>query len=762
MMSLVRWLASRTPEQVADTIRGLRQRLPDGRDPRSLDDLAASLVVPAAVAAGIGALTLPGHQALTAAVRIAPPLEPARAGSVRIPGTGTHMTLMPAAWTSCVRVGREAVLTALGAARPGERRDAALAVLDGLTEQTLMWPDGDDTLAIPAAAVGQLTASVREIESRDLNRRLSAAYPKEPIAAIASTLGVVGLATTRPDLQAAIVAHLSEPENVRALVDRAPDRARALLCSMTDVALIETDVFPLENASYHAKCTIDRTVADQDMVWLAAHGLIVPHGPRVAVVPTEVHRALREGAVVPFQPTPAVRLATVDVPADRVRGEALLALTAAASKMGRLIAALEERPVKPRNAGGFPVRETRRLAKELGVEEIETIFWIDLANHAGLVGTTKGRGPVVVRPTSAAHAWQSSPLAARLLPLLRTWLRLRDVVTWWPFPDEPAIAYGAPTDIAAPRLRATILRTLATLPEGKGSVRAGTALPAAQPVPPAMDTQLHALAAVAYWFAPAVIAGDTQVPRRIWHTIYEAELLGVTALGALTDVGCALLGDDEPALLAAVNRLLPDERSTARFQADMTLVVTGSPTPDLATLLGSVADRESEGHAVVYRITPATLRRAFDRGADPETLLDRLEAVSEGPLPQPVRFLLVEARRSYGRMSVVAAACCVRCDGESLTNELLTAKPLKGLDLRQIAPTVLVSSKPPAETLAALRAAGYAPAHEPQTGATVVARPPAGGRAVPGQRRRDDHAAALTLARRLLDRAVAKPAPLWE
>jgi len=255
------------------------------------------------------------------------------------------------------------------------------------------------------------------------------------------------------------------------------------------------------------------------------------------------------------------------------------------------------------------------------------------------------------------------------------------------------------------------------------------------------------------------VPDSPETTRQVENTVAEAQLLGVVALGALTDIGRALLADDEPALLAALTQLLPAERTTARFQADMTVVVAGTPSSNLASLLGSIADRESDGNAVVYRITTSSVRRALDAGAGAHELLDRLTEVAEGTIPQPVRYLVTEVGRSHGRVRVAYAACCIRSDDEALLSEITNARGLADLGLRQIAPTVLISPKPPTETLAALRNAGYAPALEGQTGVAVVERPHGRRVTIKQQQRRavtaDSPAATLKLATRLLDQANA-------
>ena len=70
--------------------------------------------------------------------------------------------------------------------------------------------------------------------------------------------------------------------------------------------------------------------------------------------------------------------------------------------------------------------------------------------------------------------------------------------------------------------------------------------------------------------------------------VREAELLGVIARGSLSRIGAALQADDGEALAAASRRLLPTATSTARFGADLTAVVTGTPSARLAALLDAV------------------------------------------------------------------------------------------------------------------------------------------------------------------------------
>lgn len=242
----------------------------------------------------------------------------------------------------------------------------------------------------------------------------------------------------------------------------------------------------------------------------------------------------------------------------------------------------------------------------------------------------------------------------------------------------------------------------------------------------------------AYLNAPEVhkIATGLGFPKAVGRdaaTLREAELLGVVAHGALTTVGHTILDllrtgqawtTPEPALTSALTGMLPPPQSTAHFQADLTAVVSGTPDARLAALLDATAKRESEGHAVVWRFSAATVRHALDAGHDATDLLAELAAVARAPLPQPLEYLIKDAGRTHGRMRVVRSGCCIRSDDEALLDELARTKGLHKLGLRKIAPTVLISSVREQETLAALRAAGYTPALEAETGTTVIEEAP--------------------------------------
>ncbi|RXS58952.1 helicase-associated domain-containing protein, partial [Streptomyces sioyaensis] len=476
-----------------------------------------------------------------------------------------------------------------------------------------------------------------------------------------------------------------------------------------------------------------RTAAENALRALCDDGLAAPAEDGTIVVPPRAPQLLAGHDLGPFladvpRPVPddiAVpeeRAATI--PPTSPHDESRAAVANLAATVERLLASLAAQPAALRKSGGLTVREIKRLAKAAGAAEPLTRLLLDLTLAAGLIALTRTPSGITALPTGAYDDWLTRPPGARVAPVLAAWSDLWDVPTHTPF-GETATALVRGHDRHAPALRHALLAALDTVPLGAGPLL--PALPLSEPPQPETDhrTPWTDLLRAADWYRPLAVTRRPMAEERAAHTLHEAAYLGLAAHGTLTPLGRALLADpqslDEP--LAA---LLPPLLEQAHFQADLTAVVPGRPSAALTGLLASAADRESEGHAVTWRFTPHSVRRALDSGHTAATLVDDLtRASATDTLPQPLGYLIQDAARAHGRMRVLPVACCIRSDDEALLKELAAHRALRALELREIAPTVLVSGQPPTATLDALRAAGYAPALESDTGTTTVERLPA-------------------------------------
>jgi hypothetical protein len=163
------------------------------------------------------------------------------------------------------------------------------------------------------------------------------------------------------------------------------------------------------------------------------------------------------------------------------------------------------------------------------------------------------------------------------------------------------------------------------------------------------------------------------------------------------------------------------------------------------------------------------VRRALDAGRTAGELHELFTTRSRTPVPQALSYLIDDAARRHGRLRGGAAASFLRCDDPAQVAEI-SAHPVAGsLQLRRIAPTVLVSELPLAQLLDGLRAAGFSPAAEASDGSVLDLRPR--GRRIPAKPRPptaraslptpDEHQlTALVAAIRAGERAAAmRPSP---
>ncbi|WP_441245618.1 helicase-associated domain-containing protein [Kitasatospora sp. McL0602] len=742
--ALTAWLMTRTAAQLTELLEQRRLPYSGGPGLERPARLAEQLLSSGSVLVGMAALNVAELQVLTAVAQLAErlhgplPLAAARSGPAGFAGARAAYRQGELAVRAPEPAGRavpRAVLLAeLGA--------AAGLVLERLELRALLLPPHGELLTVPAV-LHQQAAEMQGL-GHPVALLLSAAYKSAEVRLVAGTLGLPKLGT-REETQEAVVERLTDADAVRRMVADAPPEAVELLAALVPgPPLLRTHCFVPDTGAYyvgaHSKFHFRQGGSgDPGTDWLAARGLLVPIGLDLVELPQEVGAALRDpDGTLPFTPEPppvGVRPLTA-----RAAGEAQAAATIAATRVELLLRATAAAPPSVRKAGGLAVRDTRALAKAVGASEPQTRLWVDLAANAGLLAPLQGPTRTELVPTTRYDRWLAATPADRLVPLLAAWAVTPEVFSHWPDPEQPPVALVTPQDAEAVPLRLAVLAVLAGLPAGQGI----------GPAAALTEEQVEELADAVEWHEPTLQALDHDMGY-LTATLAEAELLGVVAEGALTPAGRAVLallragaaryfpavpgagprltGHPELAeavagLRAALAELVPAPLTTARFQADLTVVVPGTPAPELATLIGSLADRESDGHAVVWRIGPASVRRALDAGADAAELLERLAEIAQGGLPQTLEYLVRDTARTHGQVRVVRSSCCLRSDDEALVLELSKARALTKLGLRRIAPTVLISTASPADTLAALRRAGYAPVLEAETGTTVVERAP--------------------------------------
>jgi len=481
--------------------------------------------------------------------------------------------------------------------------------------------------------------------------------------------------------------------------------------------------------------------------WLVDEHILVPvseagRAPRpdgeLVELPREIGVLLRRetgplGPLRPFPPTPQSPVRDVKSVDSAGAGQVMESVR----NTETLLEALATEPAQVLKTGGLGVRDLKRLARAVSLDEPSTALLLEVAYAAGLLGEADASGASravavsramgnvdeIFLPTSSYDLWRALSIAQRWEALTRSWLamtRQSGLVGQRDDRDRPINALAPDAERAgAPQARREALTALTELAPGTA---------------PPVDEVLGLLS----WQSPRRARGREAAYR---DALSGAATLGVTALGAITSYAHLLLAEGGPAdtdplgvrpaserigglsdAVRALDALLPAPVDHVLVQADLSVVVPGPPEPELAAELEVVAEQESAGGASVHRVTAASVRRALDVGYTAGDLHSLFQRRSRTPVPQALTYLIDDSARKHGGLRVGSAGAYLRSDDEALLAEVLADRRLTTLALRRIAPTVLVTPLQVARLLGALRDAGFAPVAEDAGGAAVLTR----------------------------------------
>jgi hypothetical protein len=559
---------------------------------------------------------------------------------------------------------------------PAVRPEVAAAV-DRLRNWVLVW-GGDDRLH-PVGAVREvlgpypaglgrsaadLFAAINDIALSALLRRLELPPATQPRSGSS-------VAATILDRLEELLADCTEAE--RSILDR--------MAAGPPIGVLRHALAVLhsDNGSGYGTA-ID---SDNPARTLVERGLLVPIDNHTVELPREIGLALRSQPAGDVAPVPAA-IGTVERGLAVIDGGGATQVLETVRLVELLLNTMAADPPGLLRAGGLGVRELRRLSRTLDVDEPTTALLLEVGMAAGLLSHSTTMEPAYL-PTTEFDTWLRQETAERWVQLATGWLamtRLPSLIGARDDRDKTIPALSAEVERhSAPALRLQLLGLLAELAPG---------------LAPVSDEQVLARL---NWRSPRRASANRKIAGFV---LAEAATLGLTGYGAITGYTRALLdGAETGATQAGANAshalaaALPDVVSEFLLQPDLTAVVPGPPAPDLQRELGLVADLESTGGASVYRIGPASLRRALDAGRTGSDLLQFFTGGSRTPVPQALQYLINDVATQHGRLRVGTATSYLRCDDEALLNRVLTEPGLESLGLQRIAPTVLIGSARP-------------------------------------------------------------------
>ena len=566
--------------------------------------------------------------------------------------------------------------------------------LETLRTLALVWGEDDDLRVV--ATVRQVTthpAGLGPAIATVLDR-----YPSSRVAVLLEALDLP-LGNDVPTGSRTVSAFMSDPAAVLALVDKAGSATRPVLdaLSWSPVGAVPDALRAVRPAD-----------AETPVRTLLAYGLLVAVDSETVVLPREVGLALRGGKL--FPPGALARPALERV-AERSGGIKLVERTAAGqafSAVRAVIDLLDAWSIEPPptlKAGGLGVRELRRWARDLDLDEPVLATYLEAAYAAGLLAASTELEPAWM-PTPTYDTWRRLPPERQWVALAEAWLattRLAGLVGVKDDRDRTLSVLSADIErSSAPDLRRTALTCLAELPKGA----AATA---------------ESVVALVSWLVPR--RAPARSSEQVEWALSEAAALGLTGVGALSVSGRAVLAGDPAAASSALEPLLPEPVDHVLLQADLTAVAPGPLVTDLAHELSLVADVESKGGATVYRFSEGSVRRALDSGRTTSELHALLAQHSSTPVPQALTYLVDDVARRHGRIRVGTAGAYIRSDDPAVLAEILASKKTASLGLRLLAPTVLASRAPVDRVLEVLRGLGQAPVAESADGDVVIRRP---------------------------------------
>ena len=427
--------------------------------------------------------------------------------------------------------------------------------------------------------------------------------------------------------------------------------------------------------------------------WLLDNGVLVALDSNTVALPRDVAIKLRGGKIHKEMVSKAPNLIGKEVVQKQIDLAAIANISTILRWCEELLHNLSDEPPTALRTGGLGVRDLKKIAEHLGIDETCAGFVAELCYLGGLLVIDSDDQ---ILPTSAFDIWLTKSAEERWYSLVVLWLDTSRVSG---FIGKNSDKNVAPLGPELDRAGASLIRrsTLKVLNDN-----------------PQLTPDVKSLQEIVKWINPQRANNDY-----VEWTLREAEWLGITGQGALSTFGSNLLNEKE---VLEIESALPKPVDHILIQADNSAVAPGPLTPELASEMGTIADIESRGGATVYRFSDSSIRRGLDHGKTGDQIKTFLSKISKTPMPQPLEYLITDIAKRHGRLRVGSAHTYIRCEDEGLVQQILHDKKCEHLRLRKIAPQVLVTDFELAEVIGELREFGYLPAAE-NSGGVLLSQP---------------------------------------
>ncbi|MBM3698768.1 MAG: hypothetical protein FJW82_02695 [Actinobacteria bacterium] len=421
--------------------------------------------------------------------------------------------------------------------------------------------------------------------------------------------------------------------------------------------------------------------------WLLENNVLVALDSHTVALPREIAIKLRGGKIHKEIFSNPSKLSGKEIEQKQIDSAAVANISTILRWCEEFLHNLSDETPTALRTGGIGVRDLKRIAEHLGVDESCAGFIAELCYLGGLVVIDSDDQ---ILPTSAFDLWLSKPAEERWYSLVILWLdtsRVSGLIG--KLGDRSIAPLGPELDRAgASLIRRTALKVLSENRQ--------------------VSPDFKSIQEIIKWWNPKRANSDF-----VEWFLREAEWLGITGQGGISTFGINLLSGAED---LGIEFALPKPVDHILIQADNSAVAPGPLLPELAAEMGTIADIESRGGATVYRFSESSIRRGLDHGKTGDQIKSFLIKTSKTPMPQPLEYLISDVAKRHGKLRVGSAHTYIRCEDEGLVQQILHDKKCEHLRFRKIAPQVLVTDFELLEVIGELREYGYLPAAENASG----------------------------------------------
>lgn len=421
--------------------------------------------------------------------------------------------------------------------------------------------------------------------------------------------------------------------------------------------------------------------------WLLENNVLVALDSHTVALPREIAIKLRGGKIHKEIFSNPSKLSGKKIEQKQIDSAAVANISTILRWCEEFLHNLSDETPTALRTGGIGVRDLKRIAEHLGVDESCAGFIAELCYLGGLVVIDSDDQ---ILPTSAFDLWLSKPAEERWYSLVILWLdtsRVSGLIG--KLGDRSIAPLGPELDRAgASLIRRTALKVLSENRQ--------------------ISPDFKSIQEIIKWWNPKRANSDF-----VEWFLREAEWLGITGQGGISTFGINLLSGAED---LGIESALPKPVDHILIQADNSAVAPGPLLPELAAEMGTIADIESRGGATVYRFSESSIRRGLDHGKTGDQIKSFLIKTSKTPMPQPLEYLISDVAKRHGKLRVGSAHTYIRCEDEGLVQQILHDKKCEHLRFRKIAPQVLVTDFELLEVIGELREYGYLPAAENASG----------------------------------------------